>query len=95
MPGKLILSFFYKAFQQDGTSLNLQIPLKRILNGWLNNKKIASNALKLMVEYLGNVIGITTLNAFVMPENLYSSKILLNHEFVKEHYTSQEKNWGG
>lgn len=59
------------------------------------NKKIASNALKLMVEYLVNEIGITTLKAFVMPENLYSSKILLNNGFVKEDYTSQEKNWGG
>lgn len=59
------------------------------------NKKIASNALKLMVEYLVNEIGITTLKAFVMPENLYSSKILLNNGFIKEDYTSQEKNWGG
>lgn len=59
------------------------------------NKKIASNALKLMVEYLVNEIGITTLKAFVMPENLYSSRILLNNGFVKEDYTSQEKNWGG
>ncbi|MEG0527470.1 MAG: GNAT family protein [Longicatena sp.] len=59
------------------------------------NKKIASNALKLMVEYLINEIGITTLKAFVMPENLYSSKVLLNNGFVKEDYTAQEKNWGG
>lgn len=59
------------------------------------NKKIASNTLKLMVDYLVNEIGITTLNAFVMPKNLYSSKILLNNGFVKEDYTLQEKNWGG
>lgn len=59
------------------------------------NRKIASNTLKLMVNYLTNKIGITTLNAFVMPENLYSAKILLNNGFVKEDYTSQEKNWGG
>lgn len=59
------------------------------------NKKIASNALKLMVEYLVNEIGITTLNAFVMPENIYSSKVLLNNGFVREEYTSQQKNWGG
>ena len=59
------------------------------------NKKIASNALKLMVEYLVNEIGITILNAFVMPENLYSSKVLLNNGFIKEDYTLQEKNWGG
>ena len=59
------------------------------------NKKIASNALKLMIEYLVNKIGITTLKAFVMPENLYSSKILLNNGFIKENDTAQEKNYGG
>lgn len=59
------------------------------------NKKIASNALKLMIEYLVNEIGITTLKAFVMPENLYSSKILLNNGFIKENDTAQEKNYGG
>lgn len=59
------------------------------------NKKIASNALQLMIEYLVNEAGITTLKAFVMPENLYSSKILLKNGFIKEDYTSQETNWGG
>ena len=59
------------------------------------NKKIASNALKLMVEYLINEIGITTLNAFVMPENLYSSKVLLKNGFAKEDYTLLKRNWGG
>ena len=48
-----------------------------------------------MVEYLTDKIGITTIQAFVMPENLYSSKVLLNNGFVKEDYNSQEKNWGG
>lgn len=59
------------------------------------NKKIASHTLRLMVDYLVNEIGIATLNAYVMPENLYSSKILLKNGFVKADYTSQEKNWGG
>lgn len=58
-------------------------------------KKIATNTLKLMVDYLVNEIGITTLNAFVMPKNIYSAKILLNNGFIKENYTIQEKNWGG
>ena len=48
-----------------------------------------------MVEYLVSEVNITTLKAFVMRENLYSSKVLLNNKFVKEDYTSQEKNWGG
>ncbi|PWJ72260.1 UNVERIFIED_CONTAM: ribosomal-protein-alanine N-acetyltransferase [Murimonas intestini] len=59
------------------------------------NKKIATNVLKLMVEYLVNEVNITTLQAFVMPENVYSSKVLLNNKFVKEDFTLQEKNWGG
>lgn len=59
------------------------------------NKKIATNVLKLMVEYLVNEVNITTIQAFVMPENLYSSKVLLNNGFVKEDFTVQEKDWGG
>lgn len=59
------------------------------------NQRIASNALQLMVQYLVNEIGIQTLNAFVMPENIYSSSILLHNGFVKEDFTMQEKNWGG
>ena len=58
------------------------------------NKKIATNVLKLMVEYLVSEVNITTLKAFVMRENLYSSKVLLNNKFVKEDYTSQEKELG-
>lgn len=41
------------------------------------NKKIASNALKLMVEYLVNEIGITTHKAFVMPENFIFIKNII------------------
>lgn len=39
------------------------------------NQKIATNALKLVVEYLTKEIGIPTLQAFVMPENIYSEKV--------------------
>ena len=59
------------------------------------NKKISTNVLKLMVDYLVNEVHIATLQAFVMPENIYSSKVLLNNGFVKEDFTVQEKNWGG
>ena len=72
-----------------------KITVRYRLNGDYWNKKIATNALKLMVEYLVNKVNITTLQAFVMPENLYSSKVLLNNGFVKEDFTVQEKNWGG
>lgn len=30
-----------------------------------------------------------------MPENVYSSKVLLYNGFIKEGYTAEEKNWGG
>ncbi len=59
------------------------------------NQKIATNVLKLMIEYLGKEIGISRLEAFVMPPNIYSSKVLLNNGFTKEDYTFQDKNWGG
>lgn len=62
-------------------------------NYW--NKGIATNALKLMVEYLNKTIGISTLQAFVMPENTYSSKVLLNNGFCKQDGTFVEHNWGG
>lgn len=59
------------------------------------NQKIATITLKLMVNYLVNEIGMETLQAFVMPENIYSSKVLLHNGFIKEDYTVEEKNWGG
>lgn len=59
------------------------------------NQGIATKTLKLMKEYLVDKIGITKLEAFVMPENIYSSKVLLKNGFVKEDYMDEEKNWGG
>ena len=59
------------------------------------NQGIATKTLKLMKEYLVDKIGIVKLQAFVIPENIYSSKVLLNNGFVKEDYMVQEKDWGG
>lgn len=59
------------------------------------NKKIASNALHLMVDYLSKRIKIETILAMVMPENIYSARVLVNNGFRKENYTLNEKNWGG
>lgn len=56
---------------------------------------IATNAVKLMVKYLSGEIGINTIQAFVMAENIHSAKALLKNGFIKEDYTVQEKNWGG
>lgn len=59
------------------------------------NQGIATNAANLMVKYLSKMTGIDTIQAFVMPENIYSSKILKNIGFIKEDYTVQNENWGG
>lgn len=56
---------------------------------------IATKTVKLMVEYLTERIGIDTLMAFVMPENTYSTKVLLANGFTREDYTKEEHNWGG
>lgn len=59
------------------------------------NQKVATNALGLMVNYLLEQAGLKILMAFVIPENVYSAKALLNNGFVKESYTAEETNWGG
>lgn len=48
-----------------------------------------------MVNYLTKDAGVNKLKAFVMPENIYSAKVLLNNGFAKEDYTAEESNWGG
>lgn len=72
-----------------------QITIGYRLNEAYWNKGIATDAVKLMIDYLCNDIGIKTLKAFVMPKNIYSEKVLLKNGFVKETETVQEKNWGG
>ncbi|WP_313162617.1 GNAT family protein [Sedimentibacter sp.] len=59
------------------------------------NQGIATNAVELMIAYLSKEIGIGIIQAFVMPDNIYSSKVLLKNGFQKEGYIVQEKNWGG
>lgn len=48
-----------------------------------------------MKEYLVNTIGIKKLQAFVMPENIYSTKVLLRNGFMKEDHMVQVKDWAG
>lgn len=59
------------------------------------NQGIASAALKLMKNYLLEDMGLNKLEAFVMPKNIYSAKVLLKNGFQKEEYMVEEKNWGG
>ncbi len=59
------------------------------------HRGIATKTVRLLIEYLCGSIGIQTLKAFVMPENVYSEKVLLKNGFVRESDTIQGQNWGG
>jgi Acetyltransferases, including N-acetylases of ribosomal proteins len=59
------------------------------------HRRIASNAINLMVDYLTNEIGIQTLFAYVMPENIYSERALLRNGFIKQKEQVEKENWGG
>lgn len=74
--------------------------MSRITIGYRVNEKywnqgIASNAICLMRDYLTGAAGIQTLQAYVMPANIYSAKALLKSGFRKEEKLVEEKNWGG
>lgn len=59
------------------------------------NQGIATNIVSLLRKYLSEEIGIGTIQAFVMPDNIHSSKALRKNGFTKENQLKQEKNWGG
>lgn len=72
-----------------------QITIGYRLNEAYWNRGIASRVVALLSRYLCNDIGINTLNAFVMPENIASAKVLLKNGFTQQDEQVQEKNWGG
>lgn len=72
-----------------------KITIGYCLNESYWNRGIATSATELMKQYLCEDINIKTLKAFVMPENIYSTKVLEKNGFVKEPEMKQEKNWGG
>ena len=49
----------------------------------------------MLIAYLCDDIGIQTIKAFVMPENKYSERVLMNNGFTKDKNMVQGKNWGG
>ena len=59
------------------------------------HRGVATEAVKLMTNYLCNSMGIQTLKAYVMPENIFSEKVLIKNGFMKEIDTARDKNWGG
>lgn len=62
-------------------------------NYW--GKGIATNTTKLLLEYLFNEIDVNRVQAFVMPENERSHKVLLRNNFVKEGTIRQGYFWKG
>lgn len=72
-----------------------QITIGYRINESYWHRGIATDTVKLMVEYLCNDMGIQTLKAFVMPENIFSEKALIKNGFIKESDPVQEKNWDG
>lgn len=89
-PNKLIgLAEMFDYKKRDS---NITIGYRLNENYW--NKKIATRTVKLLIQYLINEIGLNSLSAFVMKENIYSIKVLLNNGFIKEDFTSKGTNWG-
>lgn len=56
---------------------------------------IASRAVHAMVEFLFDEIGVNRIQAFVLPKNVNSQKVLLKNSFTKEGLIRQAHNWKG
>lgn len=72
-----------------------QITIGYRINEAYWHRGIATETIRLMQKYLCEDMGVQTLKAFVMPENLYSEKALLKNGFIKEPDSVQSTNWGG
>ncbi len=59
------------------------------------HRGIATETIRLLVEYLCGSIKIDVLKAFVMPDNVYSVRALLKNGFIKEPDLAPGHNWGG
>ena len=59
------------------------------------HRGIATETVRLMKEYLCTDMDMKKLVAYVMPENVFSQRVLINNGFIKEDRTVLEKNWGG
>jgi ribosomal-protein-alanine N-acetyltransferase len=69
-----------------------QITIGFCLNENYWHRGIATEATRLMVNYLCNDLGLNTLKGYAMPENVFSTKVLLRNGFVKKIKTAQGKN---
>lgn len=65
------------------------------LNDRFWGKGIATKTVKAMTDYLFNGIGISRVQAFVMPENIKSQNVLERNGFIKEGIVRQGYVWKG
>lgn len=72
-----------------------QITIGYRINESYWHRGIATETVKILVEYLSHEMRIQVLKAFVMPENIYSEKALIKNGFIKENDMIQGKHWGG
>lgn len=72
-----------------------QITIGYRINEAYWHRGIATETVALLIAYLCDDIGIQTIKAFVMPENKYSERVLMNNGFTKDKNMVQGKNWGG
>ncbi len=61
-----------------------QITIGYRINEAYWHRGIATETVALLIAYLCDDIGIQTIKAFVMPENKYSERVLMNNGFTKE-----------
>lgn len=65
------------------------------LGGRYWGKGIAAQAVRAMVDYLFHTVGINRIQAFVMPANVQSQRVLQKSNFVKEGVLRQSQHWKG
>lgn len=65
------------------------------LNNRFWGQGIATKTVSIMVDYLFNEIGINRIQAFVMPENIKSLRVLERNKFIKEGLIRQGNIWKG
>lgn len=64
------------------------------LNETYWHRGIATEATRLMINYLCKDMGVKTLKAYVVPENIYSKKLLIKNGFIEKMDLMQGKDWG-
>lgn len=72
-----------------------QVTIGYCLNERYWHQGIATEVIAMLKAYLIDEVRLNKLYAYVMPENIYSSKALLKNGFVRQPEPATGKNWGG